>query len=72
MGWGFLTRFYQQLASRCFAGGLVIKTLSPIIRGWCNYYSSGVSSKTFGLLDSIMFRMLWRWAVRKHPNKGRC
>lgn len=49
----------------------VIKILNPIIRGWCQYYNSVVSSATFSLLDSIMFRMLWRWAVRRHSNKGK-
>ncbi|WP_265042204.1 reverse transcriptase domain-containing protein [Wolbachia endosymbiont (group B) of Melanostoma mellinum] len=49
----------------------IIKELNPIIRGWCQYYTSAVSSKTFSLLDNIMFRKIWRWAVRRHPNKGK-
>lgn len=48
----------------------VIKGLNPIIRGWSQYYSSVVSSKTFKFMDSVMFRKLWKWAVFRHPKKG--
>ncbi|MFP3032305.1 MAG: group II intron reverse transcriptase/maturase [Wolbachia sp.] len=51
--------------------GAVIKYLNPIIKGWSQYYTFVVSSKIFGSVDSIMFRKLWRWAVRRHPNKGK-
>ncbi len=50
----------------------VISHLNPIIRGWCQYYASVVSSKAFGAMDNTMFRKLWKWAMFKHPNKGRC
>lgn len=49
----------------------VIQTLNPIIRGWSQYYSSAVSSKTFNRLNYLMYRKLWRWAVYRHPNKGK-
>ncbi len=49
----------------------VIRKLNPFIRGWCQYYTSVVSRKIFELLDRDMFRKLWRWAVHKHPNKGK-
>ncbi|MGL9688728.1 MAG: group II intron maturase-specific domain-containing protein [Wolbachia sp.] len=49
----------------------VIKELNPIIRGWCQYYTSAVSSKIFNSLDDIMFKKLWKWAVFRHQNKGR-
>ncbi|BET31361.1 MULTISPECIES: group II intron reverse transcriptase/maturase [Wolbachia] len=50
----------------------IIRDLNLIIRGWCQYYTSVVSSKIFELLDSIMFRKIWNWAARRHSNKGRC
>jgi RNA-directed DNA polymerase len=28
-----------------------------------------VSKKTFGHVDTHIFRMLWRWIKRKHPTK---
>ncbi|WP_264722941.1 group II intron maturase-specific domain-containing protein [Wolbachia endosymbiont (group A) of Sphecodes monilicornis] len=49
----------------------IIKNLNPLIRGWCQYYTSVISRKVFELLDSVMFRKLWKWAVRKHTNKGK-
>ncbi|MFP3023869.1 MAG: group II intron reverse transcriptase/maturase [Wolbachia sp.] len=48
----------------------VINNLNPIVRGWCQYYVSAVSSKTFNSMDMIMYTQLWRWAKFKHPNKG--
>ncbi|BFD47878.1 MAG: group II intron reverse transcriptase/maturase [Wolbachia endosymbiont of Sergentomyia squamirostris] len=51
---------------------IVIKVLNPIIRGWSQYYSCVVSNETFNLIDSVMFRKLWKWALYKHPNKGKC
>lgn len=50
---------------------LIIKQLNPIIRGWANYHRHVVSSFTFGKVDSKIFEILWRWAKRRHPNKGR-
>jgi RNA-directed DNA polymerase len=49
----------------------VIKRLNPIISGWSNYFKSVVSSATFSRLDHLMWRKLWAWAKRRHPNKGR-
>lgn len=49
----------------------VIKDLNPIIKGWSQYNTSVVSSKIFKLVDSVMFKRLWRWANRRHPNKGK-
>jgi RNA-directed DNA polymerase len=49
----------------------LIKRLNPIIRGWSNYYSSVVSSKTFTDCDYYFFEKLKRWAYRRHPMKNR-
>ncbi|MDN6350959.1 MAG: group II intron reverse transcriptase/maturase, partial [Yaniella sp.] len=49
----------------------VIGTLNPILRGWANYYRTGVSQRSYNQLDSWLFDRLWRWALRRHPNKGR-
>ena len=49
----------------------LIKQLNPIIIGWGNYYSNVVSSHIFSLNTTYLFRRLWKWAVRKHPNYGR-
>lgn len=49
----------------------LIKTLNPIIAGWCRYFSVGSGRKTFSKLQEVLFHMLWGWALRRHPHKGR-
>lgn len=49
----------------------VIDKLMPIIRGWANYHRSQMASHTFSRCDHLIWSMLWRWAVRRHPNKGK-
>jgi len=49
----------------------VIHALNPIILGWGNYHRSQMSSRTFAKMDHLIFWALWRWAVRRHPNKGK-
>jgi RNA-directed DNA polymerase len=48
----------------------VIRALNPRIRGWCNYYRHVVSKQTFSKLDHQLYWILWRWSVRRHPNKS--
>ena len=48
----------------------MIKILNPKIRGWCNYYRHVVSSDTFSAVENAIWKSLWRWAVRRHRNKG--
>lgn len=49
----------------------LIHTLSPVIAGWANYYSTKCSKRTFTRLDHLLFVKLRAWAQRRHPNKGR-
>lgn len=48
----------------------LITLLNPILRGWANYHSHVVAKKTFARVDHEVWSTLWRWAVRRHPNKG--
>lgn len=48
----------------------VIKALNPIIRGWSNYFRTGISSQIFSNMDSFVFQKLWKWARKRHPSKG--
>ncbi len=50
---------------------ILIKRLNPVIRGWCNYYSSVVSAEAFKDCDYYFFEKLKRWAYRRHPMKNR-
>ncbi len=49
----------------------LIRWLNPLIRGWANYYRHVVSKRIFSTLDHVLWKALWRWAVRRHPKKGR-
>jgi RNA-directed DNA polymerase len=49
----------------------VMRTLTPIIRGWAAYYRTQVSSEVFSALDDYVWKLLYKWAKRTHPNKSR-
>jgi RNA-directed DNA polymerase len=48
----------------------VIKKLNPILRGFAAYYRGVVSKETFGYISYRVWKYLWRWAKRRHPNKS--
>ena len=48
----------------------VIRQLNPVIRGWANYHRHVCSKDTFSHVDCQIWRQVWRWAKRRHPNKG--
>ena len=67
-------RLRERLAAemRTLRGGnamMVIATLNPIIRGWAAYYRGVVSSRLFKWLDSYLWKLLYKWATRRHRNK---
>jgi RNA-directed DNA polymerase len=47
----------------------VIAQLNPVIRGWATYHRNQVAKATFYKVDSIIWKQLWQWACRRHPNK---
>ena len=51
------------------AGHLIIQ-LNPIIRGWANYHQHICSKDTYHYMDAAIFKVLWQWAKRRHPQKG--
>jgi RNA-directed DNA polymerase len=48
----------------------VIQTLNPKILGWAMYHRHVVSKETFAAVDNAIWHALWRWAARRHPDKG--
>ena len=48
----------------------LIRLLNPVLRGWANYHCHIVSKETFARVDHEICSMLWRWAARRHPDKG--
>ncbi|TGN99881.1 hypothetical protein PN36_32385 [Candidatus Thiomargarita nelsonii] len=49
----------------------LIRILQPKISGWANYYKTVHYGYAFGKLDMFLWRRLYQWACRKHPNKGK-
>ena len=48
----------------------LIRLLNPVIRGWADYHRHVVSKKVFSSIDHFIFKILWQWAKRRHPNKN--
>ena len=50
-------------------GHKLIDCLNPILLGWAYYYRHGASKSTFVRIDHEVWKCLWRWAQRRHPQK---
>ena len=50
--------------------GMVVSALNPVIRGWCAYHRSQVSSEAFSSLGHYTWKLTWKWARWNHPGKG--
>ena len=66
---------YRKLADICdthknVSTKALIAKLNPVIRGWTNYFSAVVSKEIFNKVDDLLWKRLWRWASRRHPNKS--
>ena len=48
----------------------LIKYLNVKIQGWVNYYRHCVAKATFNYLDNSIFWIVWKWAKRRHQNRG--
>ena len=49
----------------------LIQMLNPKLIGWGMYYRHVVSSETFHKADFILWRILYGWSKRRHPNKSK-
>ena len=45
----------------------LLRRLNPVLRGWCNYFRHGVSSRTFSYVDHFAFRRVIGWLRKRHP-----
>lgn len=50
---------------------LLIIKLNQITRGWAEYHHCACAKKTYALIDHRLWEMLWKWAKRRHPRKGK-
>ena len=49
---------------------VLIAHLSPVIRGWTQYYRTGTAKASFAKLDYLTYQLLRRWAKRRHGNQS--
>ena len=68
--------FYRKVAEivsqmKAASQAELIGKLNPVLRGWAQYHRTQMASRAFARMDHQIFRLLWRWALRRHPNKGR-
>ena len=49
----------------------LIAMLNPVIRGWTSYHHTVVAKRIFSKMDKELFLLLWKWARKRHGNKGR-
>lgn len=48
----------------------LIRQLNPVIRGWAMYHRHCAAKATFSSIDSHIWHMLFKWALRRHTTKG--
>lgn len=51
--------------------GELVRQLNPQIKGWAMYHRHICAKRTFTQVDNAIFHSLWRWAVRRHPDKSK-
>ncbi len=49
----------------------LIRKLNPVLRGWAMYYRYSDANKAFEIVDYELWKLLWRWAKRRHPHRGK-
>lgn len=45
---------------------VLLRRLNPVLRGWCTYFRSGVSSSNFQYLSGYTWERVMGWIKRKH------
>jgi len=67
-----LLRRTRTLTQRNYGAKTVnfLHQLNPILLGWAGRFRHLVASRIFKYIDHCIFRQLWRWARRRHNNKG--
>ena len=68
----FLQKVQKEIKERSSGSTYdLIQKLNPMIRGWAMYHRHVVAKASFKLVDTQIWKMLWKWALRRHRNKGK-
>ena len=62
---GKVRRLTRRALHRTLAA--LLRRLNPVLRGWCNYFRHGVSSRTFRYIDRFAFGRIFGWLRKRHP-----
>ncbi|MGF6818603.1 RNA-directed DNA polymerase [Paraburkholderia atlantica] len=67
--------FYRKVAetisgNKTVKQEVLIQLLNPMLRGWAQYHSPVVAKQAYTRMESLIFRRLWRWSKRRHPQKN--
>ena len=67
--------FYRKVAETISGNKMVkqedlIRLLNPMLRGWAQYHSPVVAKQAYSRMEYLVFRRLWWWSKRRHPQKN--
>ncbi|WP_158935398.1 group II intron reverse transcriptase/maturase [Burkholderia sp. S171] len=67
--------FYRKVAETISGNKTVkqedlIRLLNPMLRGWAQYHSPVVAKQAYSRMEYLVFRRLWWWSKRRHPQKN--
>jgi len=49
----------------------LLRSVNRVLRGWCNYFRHGVSSRTFSYLDHFTWWRVFGWLRKRHAGLNR-
>jgi RNA-directed DNA polymerase len=68
----FLNRVREAIkGNKAAAQENLIRVLNPKIRGWAHHHKRICAKQEFGWVDHQIWKCLWQWAKRRHPNKSK-
>ncbi|MEL6941703.1 MAG: group II intron reverse transcriptase/maturase, partial [Bacteroidota bacterium] len=68
----FLSKVQQTIHEhRTCKTALLLHRLNVMIRGWAMYHRMDQAKAAFRYVDYRIWEMLWKWALRRHPNKSK-
>jgi RNA-directed DNA polymerase len=71
-GFDFLEKVREIVKDRKqITAGRLIVTLNPRIQGWALYHRHVVSKTIYTKVDRAIYQLVWQWAQRRHPHKGK-
>ncbi|SAL46495.1 group II intron reverse transcriptase/maturase [Caballeronia telluris] len=67
--------FYRKVAETISGNKTVkqedlVQLLNPMLRGWAQYHRPVSAKQTYSRMEHLIFRKLWRWSKRRHPQKS--